>query len=267
MVTPAASARVLLTTVFGDSLLPRGQAVGVQQLAALVEPLGINERSVRTSLHRLGQEGLVQSEKQGRQSFYRVADEALPIFADANERIYRHEDPPWDGEWTVAMVANEDNGVVSLRDEFHWMGMAQLSPAVFVSPTRTPSEVADVASRHNVALLLLSRGPQDAVATINGENLAGIVAPLPGLREEYLAHLAAFGSAREASLLGPADAFRLRTLLIDSWRRLALRDLSLPSALLPPDWPALDAFELTMRLRADVEKSSEAHLDAVLGPA
>jgi len=266
MTTATASARVVLTTVFGDALLPRGQAAGVQQLATLVEPLGINERSVRTSLLRLSREGLVESERKGRQSYYKVADAALPIFADANERIYVHKDPDWDGEWTIAMVTDADPGLITLRDEFHWMGMAQLAPSVFVSPTREPAEVADVAQRHQVGLVLLSRGPQHELASINGEDLSGIVAPLPSLRDEYSAHIAAFGHAGDADKLEPAEAFRLRTLLIDSWRRLALRDLELPSALLPPDWPAQTAFDLTMRLRSEVAEASEAHLDAVIGP-
>ncbi|MCA1843679.1 MAG: phenylacetic acid degradation operon negative regulatory protein PaaX, partial [Actinobacteria bacterium] len=47
---PDASARTLLVTVFGDSVVPHGGEVWIGSLTRLVEPLGVSERLVRTSL-------------------------------------------------------------------------------------------------------------------------------------------------------------------------------------------------------------------------
>jgi phenylacetic acid degradation operon negative regulatory protein len=56
---PDASARTVLVTVFGDGIEPHGGEVWAGSLLRLVEPLGMNERLVRTSLNRLVGEGVL----------------------------------------------------------------------------------------------------------------------------------------------------------------------------------------------------------------
>src|SRR2546430_14746033 len=50
-------AKSLVVTVWGDSLAPHGGAVWLAGLIRLLAPFGINERLVRTSVHRLPQGG------------------------------------------------------------------------------------------------------------------------------------------------------------------------------------------------------------------
>src|SRR5438309_10142175 len=77
---PDTSARTLLVTVFGDSIEPHGAEVWIGSVARLVDPLGINERLVRTSLNRLVVDGLLAARRLGRRSFYSVAPSARPEF-------------------------------------------------------------------------------------------------------------------------------------------------------------------------------------------
>ena len=104
----APSARNLLVTVFGDALLPHGAdtAVSVGSLARLLEPFGVSERLVRTSLTRLMNDGLLTSRSVGRRSFYSVAPESVPLFRQADGRIYGTRRPAWDGWWTVVVTAS-----------------------------------------------------------------------------------------------------------------------------------------------------------------
>src|SRR5258708_37940650 len=74
--SPDASARTLLVTVFGDTIVPHGGEVWIGSLLGLVEPLGISERLARTSLHRLVGEGLLRTRRPGGRSFYSVAPSA-----------------------------------------------------------------------------------------------------------------------------------------------------------------------------------------------
>jgi phenylacetic acid degradation operon negative regulatory protein len=67
---PDAGARTLLVTIFGDSVVPHGGEIWLGSLLRLVEPLGINERSVRTSVQRLVGDGLLVTRRHGRRSFY-----------------------------------------------------------------------------------------------------------------------------------------------------------------------------------------------------
>ena len=46
----------LITTVFGDAILPRGGRVSLGSMIQLLEPLGVKERLVRTAVYRLVKE-------------------------------------------------------------------------------------------------------------------------------------------------------------------------------------------------------------------
>ena len=61
--------------------------------------------------------------------------------------------------------------------------------------------------------------------------------------------------------LRPVDAIAARTLLIHDWRRIVLRDPSIPLALLPADWPGEEARALVHQVYGKVRGASEAWLD------
>ena len=56
----------LIVTVYGDAIEPHGGAVWLGSLIQLLEPIGINERLIRTSIFRLTKEGWLTAEKVGR---------------------------------------------------------------------------------------------------------------------------------------------------------------------------------------------------------
>ena len=100
---PDASARTLLVTVFGDGVEPHGGEVWAGSLLRLVEPLGINERLVRTSLNRLVGEGFLVTRRHGKRSFYSVTPMARREVRQAERHIYHPRGDPWDGRWTVVV--------------------------------------------------------------------------------------------------------------------------------------------------------------------
>ena len=143
-------------------------------LAALMAPTGANERLVRTSLQRLATDGLVTAERRGRQSFYRVAPEAVGTFADADARIYAGGRVDWDGEWTVAVIDPDADDRDLLRTELRWLGLGAVSPGVHVSPTVGIATVEAALARHTNPLVLLTRGPS-APGVTSGD--AALLAP------------------------------------------------------------------------------------------
>ena len=54
---PTLRAGSLITTVFGDSIAPRGGTVWLGSLIRAMAEFGVNERLVRTSVFRLAREG------------------------------------------------------------------------------------------------------------------------------------------------------------------------------------------------------------------
>lgn len=264
---PRSSARVLLTTMFGDALVPRRQEAPVQALASLMAPIGANERLVRTSLQRLSTEGLVVAERRGRQSFYRVAPEAEGTFADADARIYAGGGVDWDGEWTVAVIDPDAPDRERIGTKLRWLGLGEVSSGVHVSPIVDVLTVEAALAHHGSPLALLTRGPSAVGVTSGDGALLAALDPLGGAERALAAHIERFEPVVGHRGLDAADAFVVRSLLIDSWRRIVLRTPDLPAELVPESWPGQRALELTTTIYRDVVGPSETHLDTHLGRA
>lgn len=265
---PRSSARVLLTTMFGDALVPRRQEAPVRALAALMAPIGPNERLVRTSLQRLSTEGLVTGERRGRQSFYRVAPAAEATFADADARIYAGGRVEWDGEWTIAVIEPDAPDRDRIATELRWLGLGEVSGGVHVSPIVDVASVEAALARHGSPLALLTRGPSAVGVTAGDVALLAALDPLGDAEGALWAHIDRFETiATTLGGLDPADAFVVRSLLIDSWRRIVLRTPDMPAQLVPETWPGHRALALTASIYHAVLEASEVHLDSLLGPA
>ncbi len=95
---PTLRAGSLITTVFGDSIAPRGGTVWLGSLIRAMADFGISERLVRTSVFRLVQDGWLQSSQVGRRSFYSLTEEGRDRFRAATHRIYGEGITDWDGD-------------------------------------------------------------------------------------------------------------------------------------------------------------------------
>jgi phenylacetic acid degradation operon negative regulatory protein len=76
------------------------------------------------------------------------------------------------------------------------------------------------------------------------------------------AHRPLAAALGRSAALRPLDAMAARTLLVHDWRRIALRDPGLPSALLPKDWPGETARSLAGDIYGRLAEPSEAWLSA-----
>ena len=270
---PDASARTLLVTVFGDSVVPHGGEVWIGSLLRLVEPLDISERLVRTSLHRLVGEGLLVTRRHGRRSFYSVAPSARSEFREADRRIYHPRGgDPWDGRWTVVV---ETNGVAApvrgtMRQQLAWLGFGSLGPPVHVSPLDRVDELrqllADLGLSGQVAVF---RGDVPATTGLSDGDLARTIsADLGALEPAWRAFLRAFRPLAEAvpddnGELDAESAFLARTLLVHAYRRVVLREPELPADLWPANWVGAAAYEVAARCYHALAGPAEAHLAAV----
>jgi phenylacetic acid degradation operon negative regulatory protein len=266
----------LIVTVWGDAILPHGGAVLLPGLIRLLEPFGINERSVRTSVFRLAREGWLHATPVGRRSLYRLRAAAARRFEQAYRRIY---DPPrehWDDSWEVAIAVDLSRTKRRvLATELRWEGFGALAPGVFVRPAQGPSTLARIIAGHHVGnRFIVVRARDDA--TLGGQPLASAAAKawdLAGVAADYRRFLRRFGVVidrfreRSPDLHDPAQCFAVRTLLIHDYRRLLLRDPQLPAALLPLDWPGAASFALCRDFYRLTHRAAERHLAATLeGP-
>jgi phenylacetic acid degradation operon negative regulatory protein len=254
----------LIVTVFGDAVAQRGGQAPLTLLQDLMARLRIEPGAVRTAMSRLAADHWVLREREGRNSFYRLADEGRHAFDLATRRIYAAGPPAWDGRWIVAVApAAGDAGSRSARDEeMRALGFVPTGPASWIRPH---SEAGDPAVGLPSGLLVVA-GP--AVRIPEGVTRLWSLDGIAGGYRTLCSELTPLGRALEgAANLSPLDAMAARTLVNHGWRRLVLRDPGLPAALLPQDWPGEEARALVRGLYARLAKPSEAWLDAAGLPA
>ena len=94
-----------------------------------MQPLGLNERMVRTSVYRLSQEKWLVSEQLGRKSFYSLTTSGRRRFEHAYRRIYFAPQDTWTGEWQMVLIPASLAGAQrdSLRKELAWAGYGALA--------------------------------------------------------------------------------------------------------------------------------------------
>lgn len=275
---PGPKAKSIIFTVYGDAISHRGGNAGLGSVIALLAPLGVNERTVRTCMHRLAVEGWLQSRASGRRSDYRLTTSGARRVDVAHERIYRQAQRPWDGQWTMIALgaaALEAAARQRLQRELGWLGFGRLEGGVLLHPD--PDEEA-------LRTLLAERGPR--VLVLRGPARpwvdAGVFDDIvrsgwdtARLAADYEAFLADFRplwlALQRETALTPERAFVARTLLIHDYRRVLLRDPALPDELMPQGWPGAAARALCRNLYRRVEEQAERHVATVLqtaeGPA
>ncbi len=212
----------LVVTIFGDAALPRGGQIAMTDLTAITGNIGVSAGALRTAVSRLAAEGWVEREKLGRNSLYRLSDQARRDSEWAAEIIYA-ADPVSHREWIVSIdqQAVEDDA-------------AALSKSVRILPIdQRPDEVA--AGRFVLlgSPLHTPKWVKDAVAP-------------PELHEQFHALKAALSANdlfHAAPTMPALDALTARILIAHFWRRLILRHPFLPESFIDADWPGLACHE------------------------
>ena len=269
---PTLRAGSLITTVFGDAIAPRGGTVWLGSLITAMAELGINERLVRTSVFRLVKDGWLQSQQIGRRSYYSLTDEGRERFELATHRIYGEPAAHWDGNWSLLLMSGLDAATrEQVRKECGWLGFGPLSTNVLAHPSP---------DRADLDLTLRRLGVEDELVVLQGQTMRGDAAMrrlagdswnLADIDARYADFVKRFrpvfkASAGGSKVTGQA-AFVVRTLLIQEYRKVLLRDPWLPPELLPAGWHGAAAYQLCRNLYRAVHARADAWLDEVMETA
>jgi phenylacetic acid degradation operon negative regulatory protein len=265
----------LITTVFGDSILPRGGRVSLGSMIKLLQPLGVNERLVRTAVYRLVKEEWLQSEAFGRKTDYMLTSSGRSRFDEASKQIYAADIPGWDRRWRLILIVAELDIRVreQLRRALFWHGFGETTTGGFVHPTADLEKVMENLGSEGLQAVLANLMPMVAVNSRAADCASDVdmvqkAWNLEELASSYESFLQKYQAIRDAldvcGSVGMSEesAFLIRTLLIHDVRRLLLRDPLLPESLLPDNWPGIRARPLYRDLYRKLLPLSELHLDA-----
>lgn len=266
-----ARANSLIITVYGDFIAPHGGTVWLGSFIRLVQPLGLNERMVRTSVYRLSQEKWLVSEQLGRKSFYSLTTSGRRRFEHAYRRIYFAPQDVWSGEWQLVMIPTSLTGAPrdSLRKDLAWAGYGTLASGILAHPSGDTDALLDI---------LQETGAHDKVVAMKAVNISSLNSKplqelvhecwsLDALSAKYLDFIELFRpvlrTLRSAHSLDPEQCFLIQTLLMHAFRRALLNDPQLPSQLLPGNWSGGIARQLCRELYGITYPHAQKHLLSV----
>ncbi|MCP4086538.1 MAG: hypothetical protein GY745_16005 [Actinomycetia bacterium] len=267
---PHISARSVLVTIFGDSVVPAGGEIWLGDLIELCAPFGISDRLVRTSMFRLTGEGWFETKRTGRRSRYRLTPSATAEFADAEARIYRPWEPATVSEWVMTFLDGQDiatDQLARFNAALQQRGFVPLAPGVMAAPHGQATAVHETAS---------DVGLPTPPPVAHGRFEMHDPAARAWLGEKFELHHAAqayeeflsnhrWAEAEGLRPLPNRDAFLLRTMVVHDLRRARLTDPDLPLDLLPSHWPAREAIELAGELYSTVTDGAWRFLASAAG--
>ena len=269
---PTLRAGSLITTVFGDSIAPRGGTVWLGSLIRAMAEFGINERLVRTSVFRLVKDGWLQSSQVGRRSFYSLTDDGREKFRAATHRIYGEPVTDWDGRWCLLLLGNLDAAArETLRRECGWLGFGALSANVLAHPAPDESDLDITLRRTGVADDIVIVSGQTWKSDTAMRKLAGAAWNLGDIDTRYEAFVAMFrplfAALKKTRQVDPRIAFITRTLLVQEYRKVLLRDPQLPQDLLPAGWHGTAAYQLCRNLYRGLHRAADDYLSEFMETA
>jgi phenylacetic acid degradation operon negative regulatory protein len=268
---PTLRAGSLITTVFGDAIAPRGGAVWIGSLIDVMAGFGVSERLVRTSVFRLAADGWLEAQPIGRRSYYGLTGDGAQRFEHATQRIYGEPRRSWSGAWCLVLLggvsaASRDE----IRRQLGWLGFGAISPSVLAHPAPDDEEVRFLLERHEVAAdaVVLTGRSAGVLQDQQLRTLAKKSWNLDELDRRFAGFVVQFAPVRDAVAnagdVDPLHAFQIRTLLIQEYRKILLRDPQLPADLLPDDWHGLEAYRLCRSLYRSVFAAADDFLAAAI---
>jgi phenylacetic acid degradation operon negative regulatory protein len=239
----------LLLALLGDFWSGRCEPLPSAALVDLLAEFDVNPSGARAALSRLSIRGLLVGTKDGRNTFYRVADgfrNLLP-YGPIHTRAFAKPTPVWDGMWTmVAFTVPEDQRRLRpmLRGRLQSLGFAPLYDGLWVSP-HVPDKQLDIA---------LQVAPPQSCTVLRATELSmksrlavASAWSLDDLGKSYTEFIRTFRPVLrrlEAGRMGQTEALVSRTRANYRWFVFALTDPDLPQELLPNGWPRAAAHDL-----------------------
>jgi len=267
----------LVFTLFGDYLLNRRGTVWVGSLITLLEPLGLSESAVRTVLSRMTAKGWLESEREGRRSFYDLTPAGRRLLEAGRERIYHPDwDKPWDGSWYLlaySVPEDERHLRTRVRDRLSWLGFGSLGNGLWLSPYDVESEVEEMGDSLEVGDYLScfraigAAFSEPARLVEKCWNLAEINKRYQAFIDRHAPDFHRCRDAKDTEGVSDRESYVMRFKLVHEYRDFPLIDPYLPRALLPGNWGGECAAHLFQTLHDLLSTPADRYVESVLAEA
>jgi phenylacetic acid degradation operon negative regulatory protein len=258
------NARSALFDLYGDHLRSRGGVAPVAGLIRMMTALDIAAPAVRTAVSRMVRQGWLAPVRLDAGPGYRMTPRAERRLTEAAHRIYRTEQPDWDGRWHVLVIdhVSDRSSRERLRNGLGYLGYARLRDGTWLSPRASDEVEALLAAEGARAHRFRARYDGDEAT------LATDAWDLEGIGRAYTRWLSEARSLVDATGADTSDqaAFVTRSRLVHEWRKFLFTDPGLPRELLPADWPGDEAAAFFDAEAARLHPAAGRYVDASLRP-
>jgi phenylacetic acid degradation operon negative regulatory protein len=268
---PQPPALAVLLNFFGAHVLDRAGGEPVVPTAAAIEvcrQLEIGEHAVRSTLNRMVARDLLDRQRIGRETVYRLTARSRAVLRDGRQRIedvgaVRDES---EVSWVLLAfnlpaAAQRERHI--LRARLTWAGFGMLQGGLWIAPAPVDLSrlVDDPLLRRRLRIFTADPHP-----TTDIETLVASIWDLDELASAYRAFIAVWANSRMALSIG-SGSLAGELLLTFEWLELLRRDPRLPRRCLPEDWPAAKAEAVFREARAAYATEAEVAAEALLGAA
>ena len=230
---------------------------------ALLEPLGFQERTIRTALFRLAEHQMIKLERHGRRSLCMLTAPTAAALLAARQRINMPAARSFAEDWTLLINSGGISAprYASTRKQLLDLEYCMLAPNLLARPAAYTRGV-QCGEEHGMALF-----------EIHGAQLAAAVRqPLFGTMEWdletpaalYAQFLQRFQPLRQMlgrrAALSYEQAYMVRLLVSHGYQQCRRSDPLLPQELLPENWPAMEAYQTYVALYAGCAAQARRHI-------
>lgn len=262
-------ARELVFDLYGDYARYLGGEIRLGMITELLEDFGIGAPTTRVTMSRMRKEGWFETERQGRETSYRMTPKLVQYLDAGHERIFRPPIREWVGRWTLVMLqipekerARRDR----LKRVLSWEGFGQLNPSSWISPRQNTADVEKLLNAEG-------DGQIDVVTMETGslEKDRALVArcwDLSSLDAWYADFLDRWEDYRQQDLpeLEPRQALRDRIEIITTYRQVLFLDPFLPRILQPEGWLGGRAFQTFVSVHDTLAAPSMSYAADMIAP-
>lgn len=262
----------LVIDLLGSYVRGRLESVWSGGLVQLLAEFGFSTGASRVALARLARRDLISRVKNGRLVSYRITARTERLMAEGDKHIFRlGADEPTDDRMTVLWHTLPEERRLErgrLARRLRFLGFGSVQDGTWVAPGNREQEVASLIEDLGVGdycSLLIGKASE----RLSLRPLVHRAWDLTVIEERYRAFIELFGPYRTATArraLSDAEAFRVRTQCIYSFRTFASMDPSLPRSLAPSASSRGEAIRLFDKVYNGLQAASLRHFDLVTQP-
>lgn len=242
-------------------------------LVRLLQDLGCEPTSVRSSISRLKKKGVLTSEKIDGQNGYTLSPEIEEHFSTRDERIFMPSSASGKDPWLLASFSVPEAQRAQrnkIRAGLARMGFGNVAPGLCIAPNKLFPEASDFVKRNDLQeyvefFVSSPAGPgelKDKVA--QWWDLGSLEQYYAEFIEAHAAELTEWKRRRDRNDGTYRDAFRTYIPMVTEWRRLPFLDPGLPLEFLPEHWKGTEARQLFGALHGILGPLAAVHANRII---